>query len=88
MKYLAIILLALFSVSGFSQSTLDKINELSKKIDSIKELTLEEQYELDNQIMELQFVDINEFFEKMRSNLAAKAIIEPVKEETGRPRKK
>lgn len=77
MKYILILALSffVFSLSGQS-TTLKKITQLSEKIEKTKEITLEEQYELDNLIMELQFVEINEMFEKMRSNLANIKVVE------------
>ena len=53
----------------------EKIEALQKKISAADKITIEEQIDLDNEIMELQFNGINDVFEKMRDELSSKEII-------------
>mgnify|MGYP000291459884 CR=1 FL=1 len=64
---------------------LDKAVELSKKIESVDSLTVIEQLDLDNEIMELQFVLFNEYCEDLRTKLSSKVLIDDAFVETETP---
>jgi len=77
MKYTLSIIALLLCLSAQAQSkVLDKIQKLSDKIEAVDELTYIEQSELDQEIMELQFVESNDLFENMRTALFNKKIID------------
>ena len=66
-------------------SVFDDIIKLQKEIKELDKITIEQQIEFDNQIMEFQFNSINEVFESMRNDLSSKEIVDEVFEETTEP---
>lgn len=86
MRYLVLFFLFI-SFSAFSQQApiTKDIDNLYKKILKVKTLTQIEQLDLDNEIMEMQFETVNDFFEELRTKLSD---IEIIEEEIDNPKNK